>query len=407
MPGKPSKAIIIGAGIAGPVVALLLKRHGVDAEVFEAWPRSSGTGGGLQIAPNGMRVLAAAGLASKVIHRGSVAASFEFFSESGVRLGAINRDMERRFGHPAVNLRRGVLNEVILRAAESDGVRVNWEKRLVGIEDHPNAPIIAHFADGSAAEADFLIGADGVHSAVREYVAPNSPRPVDSGLVGFGGFVPESSFEGPGPEADLVGTLGRSGFFGYGRCSPNADVMWWSTLPAPRGLDAAMFRAMSQETIRSFLARFHAGWHSPIPGILAAARNIIVTAEPEFGPLPCWSRGRALVIGDAAHPTSPHAGQGASLALEDAMVLARLLAKKRDVTEVFYHFERDRRPRTDRIVALARRNGNSKREFSGATAWLRDRMLGLLMPVAARSMDFMYAYDACAAVSGIDAKDAA
>ncbi len=407
MPGKPSKAIVIGAGIAGPVAALLLNRQGVDTEIFEARPRSNGTGGGLQIAPNGMRVLAAVGLGSQIIHRGSVAASFEFFSESGVRLGAINREMEQRFGHPAVNLRRAALNELILSAAESDGVRVNREKRLVGIEDHPNAPIIAHFADGSASEADLLIGADGVHSAVRQYVAPNSPGPADSGLVGFGGFVPELSLEGPGPERNLVGTLGRSGFFGYGRCSPNADLMWWSTLPAPRGMDAAMFRAMSQETLRSFLARFHAGWHSPIPEILAAARNIMVTAELEFAPLPCWSRGRALLIGDAAHPTSPHAGQGASLALEDAMVLGRLLVKKRDAAELFYHFEQVRRPRTDRIVALARRNGNSKREFTATTAWLRDRMLGLLMPVAAKSMNFMYAYDACTAASGADAAHAA
>ena len=100
---RPRKALIIGAGIAGPVAAIFLKRAGYAVELFEAWPHASGgIGGGLQIAPNGMHVLAELGLADEMIRRGSVAESFDFYSQSGRLLGSLNRDMGTRFGQPAV-----------------------------------------------------------------------------------------------------------------------------------------------------------------------------------------------------------------------------------------------------------------------------------------------------------------
>ena len=94
------RALIIGGGIAGPVTAIFLKKAGIDAELFEAWPSSTGMGGGLQIAPNGMHVLAEIGLADEMIRRGSVAESFDFHSRSGARLGSVNQNMRQRFGQP-------------------------------------------------------------------------------------------------------------------------------------------------------------------------------------------------------------------------------------------------------------------------------------------------------------------
>src|SRR6266480_2408655 len=190
---KPTrKAIIIGAGIAGPVAAVFLKGTGIGAQVFEAWPYSTGIGGGLQIAPNGMRVLAELGLADEMIRRGSIAESFDFYSQSGARLGSINRNMAQRFGQPAVNMCRATLNEAIIDKAWRENVELAFEKRLVRIEDRADQLVIAHFADGTSAEGDFLIGADGVHSAVRAHVIPDGPKPFDTGLIGFGGFIPRS-----------------------------------------------------------------------------------------------------------------------------------------------------------------------------------------------------------------------
>jgi 2-polyprenyl-6-methoxyphenol hydroxylase-like FAD-dependent oxidoreductase len=398
MTQRARKALIIGAGIAGPVAAMFMKRAGIDAAVYEAWPYATGIGGGLQIAPNGMRVLAELGLADEMIRRGSVAESFDFYSQSGRKLGSINRNMKERFGQPAVNLCRATLNEILIDKAWCSHVELYFEKRLVDIEDRADQPLVAHFADGSSAEGDFLVGADGVHSAVRRHVVPDGPTPFDTGLIGFGGFVPRAVLKSRPIGQQVETTFGQSGFFGYGFCSPdpNDGVMWWSTQPS-HGINAAAYRAMSQDALRQQLRNFHTGWHDPIPAIIDAADNVVVTDTLDVATLPIWSRGRTLLIGDAAHATSPHAGQGASLALEDAMRLGRLLLDGQELSLTFQHFEHERRPRTEKIVALARRNGNSKRAFSPTGAWIRDHMLKLLLPVTSKCMDFMYAYDPRAA----------
>lgn len=392
------KALIIGGGIAGPVTGIFLKQAGIDAQVFEAWPYATGIGGGLQIAPNGMHVLAEIGLADDMIRRGSICESFDFHSQKGDLLGSLNRNMRQRFGQPAVNMCRATLNEMLINKAWCENVELRFEKRLVAIEDRADQPVIAHFADGSTAEGDFVIGADGVHSAVRGYVIPDGPKPFDTGLIGFGGFVPRSVIANTPIGRRVVTTFGQSGFFGYGFCSSDPDdgLMWWSTQPS-HGTDAATFRAMSQDQLRQHLREFHAGWHDPIGQILDAADNIVVTDTLDVATLPTWSRKRTLLIGDAAHATSPHAGQGASLALEDAMRLGRLMLDRQELSLTFQNFEAERRPRAEKIVAVARRNGNSKREFSATGAWIRDRMMKLMLPLGARAMDFMYAYDPRAA----------
>ena len=398
MTQRPRKALIIGAGIAGPVTAMFLKRAGIEAELYEAWPYSTGIGGGLQISPNGMHVLAELGLADDLISRGSIAESFEFYSQAGKKLGSLNRNMRERFGQPAVNMCRATLNETLIDKAWSASVGVFFEKQLVKIEDRGDQPVIAHFADGTTAEGDFVIGADGVHSAVRRHVVPDGPTPFDTGLIGFGGFVPRAVFANRPIGQRVETTFGQSGFFGYGFCSPDPDdgAMWWSTQPS-HGMTAAAYRMMSQDALKQHLRDFHAGWHDPIPDIIEAAENIVVTDTLDVATLPTWSRKRTLLIGDAAHATSPHAGQGASLALEDAMRLGLLMLDGQDLSLTYQAFEHERRPRAEKIVAIARRNGNSKREFSPTGAWIRDHMIKLLLPLSAKGMDFMYAYDPRAA----------
>lgn len=398
MSNRPRKALIIGAGIAGPVAAILLRRAGIESAIYEAWPYSKGIGGGLQIAPNGMHVMDEIGLADELISRGSIAESFDFYSQEGGKLGSINRDMARRFGQPAVNVCRATLNEMLIDKAWCACVSLYFDKRLIKIEDRGDQPIIAYFADGTTAEGDFLIGADGVHSVTRRQVVPDGPTPFNTGLIGFGGFVPHAVLDGRAIGRHVETTFGQSGFFGYGYCSPDPKdgVMWWSMQPA-RGMDAAMFRALDAPTLKQHLRGFHHGWHDPIPAIIEAAENIVITDTLDVATLPTWSRKRSLLIGDAAHATSPHAGQGASLALEDAMRLARLMQEGQELTATFQAFEAQRRPRAEKIVAIARRNGNNKREFSATGAFIRNQMIKLLLPLGSKSMDFMYAYDARAA----------
>src|SRR5579871_1076548 len=142
MTKRTRKALIIGAGIAGPVTAILLRQAGFEAAIYEAFPYSAGIGGGLQIAPNGMHVLAEIGLADELKRGGSICESIDFYSQSGAPLGSINRDMERRFGQPSVSMRRAMLNEAIVDKAWSSSVEVHFEKRLLRIEDRPDQPIV-------------------------------------------------------------------------------------------------------------------------------------------------------------------------------------------------------------------------------------------------------------------------
>jgi 2-polyprenyl-6-methoxyphenol hydroxylase-like FAD-dependent oxidoreductase len=169
--------------------------------------------------------------------------------------------------------------------------------------------------------------------------------------------------------------------------------MCWSTQPI-RGTDAATFRAMDQTALRDQLARYHAKWHEPIPQLIEALQEIIVTSSTDLATLPNWSRGRTILIGDAAHATSPHAGQGASIALEDALRLVTLLSSEEQTEIAFQKFEAERRPRVEKIVALARRNGNNKREFSRTGAWIRNQMIKFILPLSARSQDWIFGYDA-------------
>ncbi len=391
---RSRKALIIGAGVAGPVTAILLKKAGFEAAVYETWPYSTGIGGGLQIAPNGMRVLAEAGVADELIRGGAICESIDFYSQAGSRLGSINRNMMQRFGQPSVNMRRAFLNETVVDKAWSSCVEMHFEKRLVRIEDRADQPIVVYFADGSRAEGDLVIGADGVHSAVREHVVPDGPRPHDLGLISFGGFVPRSVLGTADASQKMSMTFGQNGFFGYGFCSadPNTGAMCWSTQPI-RGADAAAFRAMDQAELRRQLARYHATWHEPIPQLIDALQEIIVSASTDLASLPNWSRGRTILIGDAAHATSPHAGQGASIALEDAMRLVQLLISEQQTEVAFQKFEDERRPRVEKVVALARRNGNSKREFTRTGAWIRNQMIKLILPLSTRSQDWIFGYD--------------
>jgi 2-polyprenyl-6-methoxyphenol hydroxylase-like FAD-dependent oxidoreductase len=392
---KPRKALIIGAGIAGPVTAILLKQAGYEAAVYEAWPYSTGVGGGLQIAPNGMQVLAEAGVAAELIQGGSVCEAIDFYSQGGDRLGSVNRDMARRFGQPAVNMRRALLNETLVDKAWSSCVEMHFEKRLTRIEDRGDQPVVVTFTDGSTAEGDIVIGADGVHSAVRDHVVADGPRPHDLGLISFGGFVPRSLVEAADPSPGMSMTFGQNGFFGYGFCSddPETGAMCWSTQPV-RGIDAPTFRAMDQAALRRHLLRYHADWHEPIPQLIEALQEIIVSASMDLATLPNWSRGRTVLIGDAAHATSPHAGQGASMALEDALRLVHWLRRKEQVEIAFQQFEAERRPRVEKVVALARSNGDSKREFTRTGAWIRNQMIKFILPLRARSQDWIFGYDA-------------
>ena len=204
-------------------------------------PIPTGIGGGLQIAPNGMHVLAEIGLAEEMIGRGSICGilRFPFAIRRPPRL--VNQNMRQRFGQPAVNMCRATLNEALINKAWCENVELRFEKRLVAIEDRADQPIVAHFADGSSAEGDFVIGADGVHSAVRDARDPRRPKAVrhrPDRLRRLRAAIGDRRTRRSGSAWRRRSGKAASSATAFAVPIEDDGVMWWSTQPS-HGADAA------------------------------------------------------------------------------------------------------------------------------------------------------------------------
>jgi 2-polyprenyl-6-methoxyphenol hydroxylase-like FAD-dependent oxidoreductase len=349
---------VIGAGVAGLATGLFLKKVGITATVYESHPPAERAGVGVVLAPNGMNVLAALGLADRVKERGTVALENRFFTESGRRLARYSNGGDR-YGQPAVALARAELHRVLLDEVVAQDIDVWHRKRLVAIEESSATRVMASFADGTSARGDLLIGADGVHSLVRAAMFPEAPAPAFVGVVGVGGVVPAAAVPSltVGDRQSVNLTFGPRGVFGW--CGARGgDVLWWSHLGRERPLTQAELADRSRDAVHRAVRDLFGGYHAPIGALLEHTDPPVKANVFDVATLPRWHRGRVVLIGDAAHAIAPSSGQGASLALEDAMTLARSLREGAgDHRRAFETFEHERRPRVARVIAETRRRG--------------------------------------------------
>jgi FAD-dependent urate hydroxylase len=378
---EPS-SMVVGAGIGGPVLAMFLQRSGVSCTVVEAREHvAESEGAFLGVAPNGMHVLAELGLAEAVLAIGHPCSAFQFLNGKGASLGGIDRSADgENLGWPLVMVRRGQLHELLSRAARERDVDIRMGTRLVALEEEPSR-VRAAFADGTVLGADMLFGCDGLRSTVRALVLPESRAPRFSGLLDYGGF---SSAPIPFPAGINVMVFGRRAFFGaFG--TPSGETWWFHNGPPVVEGEA--------RTSRERLIDLHR--EDPL-----WIREVIEATPEVLGPWPLhdlaamkrWSRGRVCLLGDAAHAMSPSAGQGASLAMEDALVLARCVRDRAEPEMAFEEFERERRPRVEPIAKAARRNSGGKTGAGPIAGWFRDRMLGFFLPRAGEAQTRSYAY---------------
>ncbi|MET0692936.1 MAG: NAD(P)/FAD-dependent oxidoreductase, partial [Propionibacteriaceae bacterium] len=376
------RAVIIGGGVAGPAVALFLHRLGWDTEVFEAQPVPDDYGGlFLNVATNGLSVLASLGLRERLLSDGHRSPQLVMWSGTGRRLGAVPNGPAREPERGSVVVRRGWLQQVLREGALAAGVPITAGAELAGITETSDG-VQATFADGRTASGDILIGCDGVGSRTRTWIDPAAPAPVYSGLVGLGGFAHVPGLD-PTPETQHM-VFGARSFFGY-LVRADRTVYWFANVTRPQASRDAV-RGIASEAWLKQLKDLHADDPYPVPQILEHAEDTL-TGYPiyDLPHVPHWSRGRVVAVGDAVHAISPSAGQGASLALEDATTLARCLRDSPSYEQAFANYQQLRQPRAEKIVRYARAINAQKRVTkSRVGVAIRDAMMPLFLRRAAQ-----------------------
>jgi FAD-dependent urate hydroxylase len=362
-------AAIIGAGIAGPALAIALRHAGVDATVYEASdaPRDE-TGAFLNLAPNGINVLRALGVEGVLDGLGFQNDRLVFHNESGRVLADVPVG--------GVTMMRGALSRRLRETAERMGVRVGFGKPLASIEAR-EGKVVARFLDGTSSTTTCLIGADGIHSRTRTSQFVEAPSPTYTGILNLGGIV-RTDLPATGQAMHMV--FGRRGFFGYA-VRPDGETYWFSNIAQKEPPSRAALTLVDGGHYRRELLAVHRDDPPEVRRILEAIAGT-VGAYPvyEIPSIPVWHRGRICLIGDAAHAIGPHVGQGASLALEDALVVAKCLRDATDPAAAFAAFERLRRPRVEPIVRQSRRTGRQK----APSGWLGRKVRDLVLPVFLR-----------------------
>jgi 2-polyprenyl-6-methoxyphenol hydroxylase-like FAD-dependent oxidoreductase len=393
MHSSPLHILIIGGGIGGTALALFLKKAGISSTVYEAHTYSRGIGGGLGLAPNGMNVLAALGLAERVKARGSLALENVFYNQRGRVLARMKNGTVEKYGQPGISVMRTALQEVLTEAAQQQGIEIHFQKKLVDITCGEHR-VIAHFEDDTSAEGNLLIGADGVHSQTRRLILPDAPKPSYVGIIGIGGVATAADVPmmTQREKQSFNFTYGAKGFFGYAGIA-DGDIVWWANLPREREMTREELASVSLEIIRKEMLAIYHDYHEPIPTLLRNSHSPVKHNIHDIQSLPTWHKGRVLLIGDAAHAVNPNSGQGASMALEDAMYLAKLLCESRDYERVFARFEQDRKPRVERIVAEGRRRSEDKQVVTPFQQRIREVMMMIFINLfGTKGMDWLYTY---------------
>jgi 2-polyprenyl-6-methoxyphenol hydroxylase-like FAD-dependent oxidoreductase len=337
------KVLIAGGGIAGPTAGIALAKAGIGSEIYEAYPQEAGDGTGsfLTIMANGQDALRAIGAAGPVLDASFPATRLRVFDPRGTMIGDSSLGQDRPC--PRTITRAG-LSAVLRREAAARGVPVRYGKRLASAEAGPDGHVTAIFDDGTRAVGDLLIGADGIHSPVRALIDPAAPAPRSIGLVIACGYAPGAQ-DAAGPEGYSM-YYGSRAFFGCTE-GPDGRAWWFARIPADEDTAAAMTASGDPDLI----ARSFDDDATPVAAVIRATPGpLTVTSARDITHLPAWSDRGMIVIGDAAHPVSPRTTQGASLAIEDAAVLAECLRDIPSADAALAAFERRRREQVESVV---------------------------------------------------------
>jgi 2-polyprenyl-6-methoxyphenol hydroxylase-like FAD-dependent oxidoreductase len=332
--------IIIGGGIGGLACAIALQQRGMSATVYEAAPDLQPDGAGILMPPNAMQVLDTLGLAGAVAQNGVALRHAEIHD---ARAGLLQRvDMgalAERYRFATIAIPRARLHSILAGALAPGSLELG--RACVSVEDDGSG-VQARFADGSLARGELLVGADGLRSAVRRQLFPETGLRY-SGQGSYRAIAALALPDALGGVAQELWAPGRR--FGFAAVGPS-DVYWYATLDAAAG--ELRQRAGDLGSLRTIFAAFPA----IVGHILAhsAPERLVQTDIYDLAPLPGWHTGRIALLGDAAHATTPNLGQGGAQAIEDALALAECLAAFEQPQAAFRLYEQRRRAKVTMVV---------------------------------------------------------
>jgi salicylate hydroxylase len=345
------RAAVVGGGIGGAAAAVALAQAGIDVRVYEQAQRLTEVGAGVSLAPNGLRMLDRLQVGDAVARLGARHA----LTELRLADGRTARHEPHRFAQPGrnVGIHRADLLALLVEHLPPGTVRTGH--RCTGFSQDARGATVG-FADGSAATADVVIGADGIHSVLQGFVAEPA-KPVFSGVVAYRGLVPRLDAY---PDATMRMWVGEGQHFLVFPVRAGRLLNYVGFVASA----ASVRESWSAAGDPAALAAHFAGW-DPVIGEVVAAISGPGGSGFRWGlydraPLPRWSDRRLTLLGDAAHPMLPHLGQGVNQALEDAVALAMLLGDctgPAEVPRALARYEDLRRQRTARVQLGSRRNG--------------------------------------------------
>jgi 2-polyprenyl-6-methoxyphenol hydroxylase-like FAD-dependent oxidoreductase len=366
MPKHQLSIAIVGAGMGGLAAAATLRQVGVDVQVYEQATRFARIGAGIQMMPNSMKVLRGIGIEQRL-------REFSFAPHSHLNrvgdTGEITRELpmpESLYGAPYLCMHRGDLHDALLSTVPADSV--HSAKKLVGL-DQAKGRVTLTFADGARASADAVIGADGVHSTVRDLIVGRD-EPVHKGRIAYRAVFPSALMNGKDIGPSRTKWWGKDRHIVIYYITKLKSELYFVT-SVPESSDWLTKESWSAKGDVTELRAAYETFHQDVRNVLNACPDCHKWAILEREPLPHWSDGRVVLLGDSAHPMTPYMAQGAATSIEDAAILARCLegVEGDDIEGAFRRYEAHRKPRTSVIQAIS--SANSWMQGGDAdTSWL-------------------------------------